>query len=92
MSRRVYVHVAVDVNDVLSEISDDDLLEAVELRELEKGGRPEELDQSALEQIHAALRSRDYEEATLICERLLFPKWPSPKLAAEALQKAKEAA
>lgn len=75
----IYLTVDADVeiypDEVLDQLSDDDLLEEIKKRNLSAKAKHIEPLQDFAEEILSALRSRDYEEAELLLERILHPKF-----------------
>ena len=89
---RSYVSVDVDIDDVLSELSDSDLVEALEARRKlpgrgkSVGGEMAEL--AYIQDAYNALGRGDTEYAMLIIERVMYPKWASTEDAAKAFMAA----
>jgi hypothetical protein len=85
---RSYVTVDVDIDDVLSELSDSDLIEALEARrKLAGSGKSvagEMAELGLIQDAYNALRRQDTEYAALILERVLYPKWATPEDSAKA--------
>ena len=85
----MYVSVHVDPDDVLDELSDEQL--EAELRQRKKKVPTEAKDEltEALEQALAFIRRGDTEEAVLLIERTLHPVFPSFDLAMQAYARAR---
>lgn len=69
MRRRAYVSVEVDINDVLSELSDDDILAELSSREFQGA-----IVGDALEDLERALRRRDWQEVEHLLLTHVIPR------------------
>jgi hypothetical protein len=85
-----YVSVDVDIDDVLDQLSDEELMEAAlsrkgsnELQKFEEG-----VDLQVVQLAYDALMRGDTEYCALLLERAIHPKWATPDAAAKAYVKA----
>lgn len=87
---RRYVNINCDadvrVEDVLEQLSDDDLLEAFKARQKEVPPEPPDL----ITEAYQALLDGDSAEALLLLERYIFPRWSSSEACAEAYKQARK--
>lgn len=67
------IEVEVDVDDILDDLSDDEVIAEVEARGYEIFSR----DDNEMERIRSLISRGEAHEALLAMERYLFPKWPS---------------
>jgi hypothetical protein len=77
MSRSSYV--SVYVGDIIDELDDDDLLEEVAARKLSLPGKNEPTDLDMVREAYDELQRGRPLEARSILDRLLNPKWRTPK-------------
>jgi hypothetical protein len=82
---RGYVSIDVDVDDVLDELSDGDLLEALMARKGQKLAKDDPASELAvIQSAYDALLRGDSDYCALLLERVLRPKWASPDDATKA--------
>lgn len=83
MSRTVSVYVDIDVGDVLDEISDEQLVAALEARNIDAAkAAVDKIDlsfQPLVEEALGYLKAGRADDAMLTLERALYPKWKSPE-------------
>lgn len=79
MAGRRTGYVRIDVNEIISEIDDNDLLDEVRSRKLITTASGETYDSDAVKEAFEELRVGRVAEAMSILDRLLNPKWGTPK-------------
>lgn len=79
----VRIYAKIDLDDVLDELSDEQLREAMERRCIDTARNVEQAKEDSLrpmlEEALDLLRSGRAEDAALCLERALFPKWKTPE-------------
>ena len=78
MRRRAYVSVEVDINDVLSELTDDDILAELNSRQIQGA-----IVGDALEDLERALRRRDWQEVEHLLLTHVIPRKRAHMLAGQ---------
>lgn len=87
MARHRSGYVRIDVTEILDEIEDDVLLEEVAARKLSPARPGETVDLDILREAYDELQRGRVTEARSILDRLLFPKWKSPRACEQHLAK-----
>ncbi len=71
--------ITIEIEDFIGEIDDEILLEECQSRKLTPAGPGETVDLDIVREAYDALQRHSVAEARSILERLLFPKWKTPK-------------
>lgn len=79
--------ISVDVSDVIDQIDDDDLLEEVARRKLLPSASGEAMPEDLVDEAYQELLRGRTDEARVILDRLLHPKFRSVKAAQQAFTK-----
>lgn len=87
MARRRSGYLQIDVSELLNEVDDDDLLDEVASRKLITTAAGETYDSDAVKDAFNELRCGRVAEAMSILDRLLNPKWTTPKACEAAYAK-----
>jgi hypothetical protein len=87
MGRRGSGYISIDVDTVLDQVDDDHLLDEVAARDLSLPGRNEPTDMDMVREAYDELQRGRPLEARSILDRLLNPKWKTPKACADELGK-----
>lgn len=87
-SLTIRTDVDIDIDEVMEELSDEDLSEELNRRQSKKAGSAM-AGRNDLKDAYDALLRNDKEEAVLILHALLFPRFPSPAAAFAEVLKSK---